>query len=465
MRIRSRAVVTNKTPTGLNRGFGGQQLYFGLERLMDEIARTGGLDPIELRRRNFVGDFPYATPTGGIYDSGDYHGALDLLVKNSDYQALRRRQAEARERGEYLGIGVATIVDPSATNIGYVGLATPAEQRAAGRGKSGSTEHVRISVDPNGLVSVLLGTVPQGQGHATVAQSVVADQLGLPREQVRPVVEMDTATTPWTISTGSYSSRFAPLLTSALVEASERIAATVKVAGATLLGVDPAGVELSGGLVRETGNPEHSVSFRHAAGLVHWDPGSLPDGVSARLYEEAAFTPPQSKAPSRSDQINSSLCYGFVAELVVVRIDRETREVRLEQVYSVHDAGTILNPVLLEGQVHGALAHALGGALYEEMRYTENGQPTATFMDYLCPTTAETAYELDSDHLQTPSPLTKLGAKGCGEGSCMSLPVAIANAVADALSAEGVAITSLPLHGNVVHELLERSAATKEGNN
>ncbi|UKD59079.1 MULTISPECIES: xanthine dehydrogenase family protein molybdopterin-binding subunit [Amycolatopsis] len=465
VRIRSRAVVTNKTPTGLNRGFGGQQLYFGLERLMDEIARTGGLDPIELRRRNFVGDFPYATPTGGIYDSGDYHGALDLLVKNSDYQALRRRQAEARERGEYLGIGVATIVDPSATNIGYVGLATPAEQRAAGRGKSGSTEHVRISVDPNGLVSVLLGTVPQGQGHATVAQSVVADQLGLPREQVRPVVEMDTATTPWTISTGSYSSRFAPLLTSALVEASERIAATVKVAGATLLGVDPAGVELSGGLVRETGNPEHSVSFRHAAGLVHWDPGSLPDGVSARLYEEAAFTPPQSKAPSRSDQINSSLCYGFVAELVVVRIDRETREVRLEQVYSVHDAGTILNPVLLEGQVHGALAHALGGALYEEMRYTENGQPTATFMDYLCPTTAETAYELDSDHLQTPSPLTKLGAKGCGEGSCMSLPVAIANAVADALSAEGVAITSLPLHGNVVHELLERSAATKEGNN
>ena len=467
VRIRSRAVVTNKTPTGLNRGFGGQQLYFGLERLMDEIAATGGRDPVELRRRNFVGsaDFPYATPTGGIYDSGDYHGALDLLVKNSDYQALRRRQAEARERGEYLGIGVATIVDPSATNIGYVGLATPAEQRAAGRGKSGSTEHVRISVDPNGIVSVLLGTVPQGQGHATVAQSIVADQLGLPREQVRPVVEMDTATTPWTISTGSYSSRFAPLLTSALVEASERIAATIKLAGATLLGVDPADVELSGGVVRETANPEHSVSFRHAAGLVHWDPGSLPDGVSARLYEEAAFTPPQSKAPSRSDQINSSLCYGFVAELVVVRIDRATREVRLEQVYSVHDAGTILNPVLLEGQVHGALAHALGGALYEEMRYTENGQPTATFMDYLCPTSAETNYELDSDHLQTPSPLTKLGAKGCGEGSCMSLPVAIANAVADALAGEGVEITSLPLHGNVVHELLERSAATKEGNN
>ncbi|GAA5167542.1 MULTISPECIES: xanthine dehydrogenase family protein molybdopterin-binding subunit [Amycolatopsis] len=463
VRIRSRAVVTNKTPTGLNRGFGGQQLYFGLERLMDEVAQQCHLDPVELRRRNFVrgSDFPYPTPTGGIYDSGDYHAAVDLLLKNADYPALRERQRAAREAGEYFGIGIATIVDPSATNIGYVGLATPAEQRAAGRGKSGSTEHVRISVDPNGLVSVLLGTVPQGQGHATVAQAIVADQLGLPREHVRPVVEMDTATTPWTISSGSYSSRFAPLLTSALVEASERLAGTIKIAGAVLLGADAADVELAEGKVRVRAEPERSVAFRHAAGLVHWDPGSLPEGVSARLYEEAAFTPPESKAASRSDQINSSLCYGFVAELAVVRIDRDTREVKLERVVTVHDAGTILNPVLLEGQVHGALAHALGGALLEEMRYTDAGQPTATFMDYLCPTSAETTYELDSDHRETPSPLTKLGAKGCGEGSCMSLPVAIANAVADALAPEGVEITSLPLHGDVVHALLEN----KEGKN
>lgn len=456
VQIRSRAVVTNKTPTGLNRGFGGQQLYFGLERLMDRIAGVCGLDPVELRRRNLVRseDFPYATPTGGIYDSGDYERALDMVVKNADYQQLRHRQREARERGEYFGIGVATIVDPSATNIGYVGLATPAEQRASGRGKSGSTEHVRITIDPNGLVSVLLGTVPQGQGHATVAQSVVAQQLGLPLDQVRPLVEMDTATTPWTISSGSYSSRFAPLLTSALVEASEKLAETVKLAGATLLGACVEDVELADATVRMRSDPGRAVPFRHAAGLVHWDPGALPDGTSARLYEEAAFTPPQAKAASRTDQINSSLCYGFVAELVVVRIDADTRQLRLERVVSVHDAGTILNPTLLEGQVHGAIAHAIGGAMFEEMRYTDAGQPTATFMDYLCPTTAETTYELVSDHLETPSPLTRLGAKGCGEGSCMSLPAAIANAVADALAPEGVDVTTLPLHGNVLHQLL-----------
>lgn len=457
--IRSRAVVTNKTPTGLNRGFGGQQLYFGLERLMDKIAGVCGLDPVELRQRNFVQyeDFPYATPTGGIYDSGDYQRAMDMLVKNADYPSLREKQRAARERGEYFGIGVATIVDPSATNIGYVGLATPAVQRKSGRGKSGSTEHVRISVDPNGIVSVLLGTVPQGQGHATVAQAVVADQFGLPLDQVRPIVEMDTATTPWTISSGSYSSRFAPLLTSALVEACEKLAATIRIAGARLLEATADDVELAEGQVRLRAQPAKAVSFRHAAGLVHWDPGALPEGTAAGLYAEGAFTPPQSKAASRSDQINSSLCYGFVAELVAVRIDPDTRQLTLEQVVTVHDAGTILNPMLLEGQVHGALAHAIGGAMYEEMRYSDAGQPTATFMDYLCPTTAETTYNLTSDHLETPSPLTKLGAKGCGEGSCMSLPVAIANAVADALAPAGVDITSLPLHGNVLHELLDGS--------
>jgi 2-furoyl-CoA dehydrogenase large subunit len=458
--IRARAVVTNKMPTGLNRGFGGQQLYFGLERLMDDIAREVGIDSAEVRRRNMItaDSFPYATPSGGIYDSGDYHRALELALDNVDYERLRKEQRAARENGEWMGIGVATIVDPSATNIGYIGLATPVQDRTARRGKSGSTEHVRVTVDPQGVVSVLLGTVPQGQGHATVARDLVAEHLGLPVEQVRPRVEMDTASTPWTISSGSYSSRFAPLLTSALLEAADRIAQTIKVAASVLLQVDPDSLELADGMVRVVGDPDKAVAFRHAAGLVHWDPGSLPDGFSARLYEEAAFTPPQSKAASRTDQINSSLCYGFVADVVVVRIDKETLAITIEELSTVHDAGTILNRTLLDGQVHGAIVQALGGAMFEEMTYSDSGQPTAgTFMDYLCPTSAESMFPLTSGHLETPSPLSRLGAKGCGEGSSMSLPVAIANAVADALADEGVEITSLPLHGNVLHELLNTS--------
>ncbi len=463
VQIRARAVVTNKAPTGLNRGFGGQQLYFGLERLMDRIAQEIGLDPADLRRRNLIDAdaFPYATPTGGIYDSGDYPQAFELALKNIDYDALRERQRRARESGELFGIGMATIVDPSATNIGYVGLATPSEERRSGRDKSGSTEHVRVSVDPQGVVTVLLGTVPQGQGHATVARQVVADRLGLPVTQVRPVVEMDTASTPWTISSGSYSSRFSPLLTSALVEAADAVAETIRGAAAGMLEADPAHLELVDGKVRVASEPGRSVEFRHAAGLIHWDPGALPHGVAARLYHEAAFTPPQAKAASRTDQINSSLCYGFVAEIVVVRIDPDTLQISIEQVSTVHDAGTVLNHALLNGQVHGALVHGLGGALLEELRYTDSGQPTsATFMDYLCPTSAEASYPLLSDHLETPSPMTRLGAKGCGEGSAMSFPVAVANAVADALATRGVDITSLPLHGSVLHDLLAAAART-----
>jgi 2-furoyl-CoA dehydrogenase large subunit len=422
--IRARAVVTNKAPTGLNRGFGGQQLYFGLERLIDDIAAELELDPADVRRRNLLNadQFPHATPSGGIYDSGDYHRAFELALENVDYDRLRKEQVVARENGEWMGIGMATIVDPQ------------------------------------GVVSVLLGTVPQGQGHATVARDIVAEHLGLPVEQVRPRVEMDTNSTPWTISSGSYSSRFAPLLTSALLEAADGIAATIKLAAGVLLEAEPEALELADGTVRVIDEPSRAVEFKHAAGLVHWDPGSLPEGVSARLYEEAAFTPPQSKAASRTDQINSSLCYGFVAEVVVVRIDPETLRMTIENVSSVHDAGTILNQTLLDGQIHGALAQALGGALYEELTYSDSGQPTAgTFMDYLCPTSAESCFPLVNDHVVTPSPLTRLGAKGSGEGSSMSLPVAIANAVADALAPEGIAINSLPLHGNVLHHLLHQT--------
>jgi 2-furoyl-CoA dehydrogenase large subunit len=454
--IRARAVVTNKMPTGLNRGFGGQQLYFGLERLMDKVAFTVGLDPAEARRQNFIGagEFPYRTPTGGVYDSGDYRQAFDLALKNAEYDALRAEQAAARARGEYFGIGLAAVVDPSATNIGYVGLATPASQRAAGRGKSGSTELVRISVDPGGIVSVLLGTVPQGQGHATVARQVVAGRLGLPLEQVQVVVEMDTATTPWTITSGSYSSRFAPLLTSALADAADQIAATIRVAAGVLLDAESDDLELSGGLVRQKNNPDRSVAFRHAAGLVHWDPGSLPRALS--LYAAAAFTPPQATAPSADDTINSSLCYGFVADVAAVRIDPLTLQVTVEKLSTVHDAGTVLNPALFEGQVHGAITHALGGALFEEMRYSGDGQPASgTFMDYLCPTSAEAMFPLFSDYIETPSPYTRLGAKGCGEGSTMSVPAALANAVADALNPLGVELTCLPVHGDVLHSLIE----------
>ena len=208
------------------------------------------------------------------------------------------------------------------------------------------------------------------------------------------------------------------------------------------------------GLVRHKEDPDRSVAFRHAAGLVHWDPGSLPRHRC--LYAAAAFSPPQAVAPGADDTINSSLCYGFVADVAAVRIDPRTLQVTVAKLATVHDAGTVLNPVLLEGQVHGATVHALGGAFFEEMRYSADGQPASgTFMDYLCPTAAEAMFPLSSQTVETPSPYTRLGAKGCGEGSSMSVPVALANAVNDALSPLGIELNHLPVHGDVLHALLE----------
>jgi 2-furoyl-CoA dehydrogenase large subunit len=299
----------------------------------------------------------------------------------------------------------------------------------------------------------MLGTTPQGQGHKTVARQVVADRLGLPLERVHAVVEMDTATTPWTVSSGSYSSRFAPLTTSAAIAAADRVAEVLRRAAAVLLEADADELELADGQIRVVEEPERAVQFRHAAGLVHWDPGML-DG-EALLYADAAFTPPQSKHPTTNDEINSSLCYGFVADVVAVEVDPETLEINFEQITSVHDCGTVLNPLLLNGQTTGSIAHALGGATLEELRYGPDGQMVAaSFMDYLCPTAAELGFELNFDHAVTPSPNTPLGAKGAAEGSTMSIPVALANAVTDALQPLGVEIDRLPVHGTVIHELL-----------
>jgi 2-furoyl-CoA dehydrogenase large subunit len=466
--LRSRAVVTNKAPTGLNRGFGGQQLYFGLERMIDKIALELGMDPAELRRRNFIQpeQFPHQTATGGSYDSGDYEAALDLMLERCGYDEFRERQRAAREEGKLLGIGMATIVDPSGTNLGYVSLATPSATREAGHQKSGSTEHVRVAVDMAGGVTAMLGTTPQGQGHRTVARQVVAERLGLPLSAVRAIAEMDTASTPWTVSSGSYSSRFAPLTTSALAEAADRIGATVRAAASVMLDVDdPDTLELADGMVRAKDDHEHAVPFRHAAGMIHWNPGSLPPGVEPRLYADVAFAPPESRHPSKDDKINSSICYGFVADVVIVEVDPDTLEITVEQVTSVHDSGTVLNPLLMDGQTIGSVAHALGGAMLEELRYGPDGQMmSASFMDYLCPTAAEMDFDLRLEHLETPSPRTYLGAKGAGEGSTMTIPVAIANAVTDALVPLGAQIDRLPVHGSVLHELLEHPPSEQQRN-
>jgi 2-furoyl-CoA dehydrogenase large subunit len=452
-------VGTNKCLTAPNRGYTCQELYFSVERLVDMVAIELGMDPAEIRFKNFIqpDQMPYTTATGGVYDAGDYPKALRMALDKIDYEKTRKEQQKARKQGRYIGIGLATVVDPSVTNIAYVTLALTAEQRAKGHPKSGSGESVIVKLDPLGKAHVIACTNPQGQGHETVISQIVADELGISPDDVTVSDVVDTHDRVYTITTGSYSSRFASVGTNAVVAATRKVKEKMKKIAAHLLEANPDDIEDEEGKFYVKGAPDKSIHVKHIAGTAHWNQSALPEGMDVGLYASSLLSMPTSLPPDQLDRVDSSNTYGFIAEAIVVEVDPETGQVQFLKWASVHDAGTILNPLLLEGQVMGSIAHALGGTLYEEWAYDENGQClTASFQDYLVPTAMEVP-KVDIGHVESPSPLTALGSKGAGESSTMSVPVAIANAIADALAPLGVTINELPLSPNKIWHLIQEA--------
>lgn len=453
------AVMTNKSPTGPNRGYGCQQLYFGLERLVEEIATTLGLDPIEVRRRNLIPSdaFPYQTPTGGIYDSGDFEKVLDGALELAEYEQLKDRRQRERDAGRLFGIGVAAVVDPSVSNMGYVTIGYSPERRAKSLTKSGASDNAAITVGPRGYVTVLINTVPEGQGHETAVTQLVADELGIEPDQIRVIADFDTNTRAWGISTGSYSSRFASVGASAVIAACRRIREKMVAIAAAVLESEPATITVANGSFSLAGDPERAISFRRVAGLAHWNPLALPDGMEPGLQASCMWGFDSARPPDDQDRVNSSQTYGFCVDVVAVSIDTHTCEVKIENYTSFHDAGKIINPQIVEGQVHGAIVHGIGGALYEEMAYDDDGQfLCSTFMDYLCPTASDVP-DFRVGHIETLSPINLSGAKGVGESSTMSAPVAIANAVNDALAPLGLGIEELPITPDKIWRLLHEA--------
>src|SRR3989449_492309 len=472
------AVMTNRLPTGLIRGYGGPQLYHTLERFMDVAAHHLGIDPAEIRRRNFIraDQFPYHTLTGGLYDSGNYEAVLDEALELSGYREFREEQQRRRNgqsdklpcvsdkggiaetsrnallvhQGPLLGIGVAAVVEPSGSNMGYLGLAFMPEERARQLPKSGCTAAASVAIDALGGITVRIDTTPEGQGHETVVQQIVAEVLDVEPRSIRVIAEMDTATSPWSVASGSYSSRFAPAGSSAVYTAAMRVRSKLLHLAAEQLQIPEAALRLQAGRVYH-GDKDTGLSIRRLAGLTHWSPTELPGGVEPGVYETSYYTIPTVTLPNEKDQVNSSATYGFLVDVVKVQIDPETAEIKVLDYITVHDAGRLLNPKLAHGQILGGLAHGLGSALFEEMVYDEQGQLlNGSFMDYLCPTVGEMP-AVEIAHQETPSPLTPLGAKGLGEGNTMSAGAAIANAVADAL---GVEPSALPLSPTRVWDLL-----------
>lgn len=447
--VRNRVVVTNKCPTGLNRGFGGPQVYFALERLMQRIAVELRIDPLEVIRRNLVPAhaFPYRTASGALLDSGDYHHTLAAGVAEGDLGGLTARRDRARAQGRLYGIGFAAVVEPSVSNMGYIAtVLTAAERRKAGP-KNGAQATATVTIDPVGSVTVQVASVPQGQGHRTVLSQVVAEVFGLTPAEIRVNAEMDTAKDAWSIASGNYSSRFAAAVAGAARLAAERLAARLARIAAARLNVAADDVVFAGGKLAARGNPGNALAFSRVAAISHWAPAQLPEGMPPTIRETVFWTPPELTATDDDDRINSSLCHGFIFDYCGVEIDRDTGAIRIDRYVTAHDCGTILHPGMVDGQIRGGFAHALGAALLEEYAYGDDGAfLTGTFADYLVPTAVEVPDPVIV-HTQTPSPFTPLGAKGVGEGNCMSTPVCLANAVADAL---GVADVELPLKPSVI---------------
>ena len=443
--VRNRVVLTNKTPTGLNRGFGGPQSCFALERLVHRVAKTLGLDPLDVVRRNLVpkAAFPYRAAAGSLLDSGDYAAALDLATGEGRLARLRARRDAARAAGRRYGIGFAAVVEPSISNMGYITMALTPEERERAGPKDGAAACATVAIDPIGAITVQADSVPQGQGHRTVLAQVVADALGVGLDDVTVNVEHDTQRDAWSIAAGNYSSRFSGAVAGAAHLAATRLRDRLARIASAGLNVAPEALELAGGRIFAADNPGNAVPLRRAAGLAHWSPGSLPEGAGPGLRETVFWSMPGLDPPDAGERVNSSGAYGFIFDMCAVEVDA-TGRVRIDEYVTVHDAGARLNPALVDGQIRGGFAHGVGAALYEEFAYDAGGSfLSGTFADYLVPTACEVP-DPAILHMESPSPFTPLGAKGVGEGNAMSTPVCLANAVADALGIEDVALPMTP---------------------
>jgi carbon-monoxide dehydrogenase large subunit len=415
-------VLTNKTPTGTYRGPGRFECTFVRERLLDIAAARLGVDPLELRRRNFItpAEMPYEV--GGaslnqrtVYDCGDYASALDQALSALGWEAARREQAEARRQGRHVGLGVACLVEKA-------GL--------------GPWEYARVEVDATGHVVLYSGVAAVGQGIATTLAQVCADELNVPPERIT-VVHGDSARVPFGV--GGFASRGASVALPAAAEAARKVRDKILRVGAALLEAAAEDLVLADGAVHVRGVPDRRVTFRELArAAVPGPPGMEPGLYAAHFFEAPKMT------------------YPYGCHAAMVEVDGETGGVRILRYAIAYDIGRAVNPMIVDGQLVGALAQGIGGALLEELVYDEQGQLlTSTLMDYLMPTAMEmpdaTAVRILEE---TPTPLNPLGVKGAGEGGSSGCGGAIANAVADALAPLGVSITALPLSPDRLSALL-----------
>jgi 2-furoyl-CoA dehydrogenase large subunit len=451
VRIEAYSVLTNKCPSGANRGIGKPAMCFAIERMVDVVARRLGRDPVELRLANFIPPdaFPYETPVGARYDSGDYPGTLRRALALAGWDDLRTLREEARRAGRLVGLGVAAAVEPSTSNLSSYMLAT----RKPGTSGVGEAALVRIELD--GSVRVATGNVGSGQGYPTVIAQIVADELGVSPSAVRVSPWFDSHENPWMFSSGNFSNKFSGTDTGAIVGAARAVRTKLLGVAGHLLEASPADLDARDGTIGVRGVPGRTVTVAEVAGVAYRDLLALPPGAEGGLEARYYYVNPNANLPDGDRRVAVQLTFSNSAHVVAVEVDAGTGAVRFLRYAIAHDCGRELNPLIVEGMVHGSTAHGIGGALLEEFVYDAEGQLLATtFLDYLKPTAMEVpSFRVAA--LETPSPVTPLGAKGVGEGGAIPSLAAIANAVEDALAPLGVPITALPLTPSRLWEAIQ----------
>ena len=417
---RSVAVLTNKIPTDPYRGAGRPEATHVAERVIDLLARELEMDPVELRRRNFPKkeEFPWTQNFGLILDSGDYDAALDKALRLVDYEGARREQAEARKKGRMVGIGLSTWIEICGLGPGAVtGPAT---------GGVVLSESAQVKVHPAGGVSVYVGTHSHGQGNDTTHAQIVADALGVPIEQI-DIRHGDTNEGPG-FGYGTYGSRTLAVGGVAISRACAKVVEKGKKVAAHMLEAAEEDIEFHRGKFTVKGSPDRSKAFGEVAFAAY---GQLPSGVEQGLEAVAYYEPP-------------NFVWPFGAHVCVVEVDPETGGVDMKKYVAVDDCGNIINPMIVDGQLHGGIVQSIGQALFEEMVYDGDGQlRSATLLDYAIPTANEIP-DIVLDKTITPSPTNELGVKGIGEAGTIAATAAIINAIVDALSPLGVKHVDMP---------------------
>lgn len=443
------SVATNQPPVVQDRGVGKPFMTFVLERAMDLASKKLGVDPAEFRLRNMVppDKMPYTTPSGEIYESGNFPAVLRRALEVSEYQEWRRKQREIKGRRR-IGIGISCGIEPGTSNLGYYYLTKPGVPDFTGAGEMSTAE-----ITPDGYIKLNMNGPEIGTGHVTTLTQVACELFNVSPDKVN-VSNLYDSNDGHLGYSGTYSNAFNDVYVGAAVKALTELREKVLELASHELGVEPGELVLDDGSVCQKGTSK-CVSLAEVAKLAYNRLTFLPPGEPPGLKIVASYSNPTAKPFNRSN-FNVQLTHSNSAHVAVVEVDPELGNVRILKYVIVHDAGRVINPGIVEGLVIGSTASGIGGALYEEFVFDENMvNLTLTFGDYLKPTAMEVP-DIQVEQMETPAPNTPFGTKAVGEGGAITSLAAVANAVEDALSDYGVVVTSLPLKPQKVWELVNR---------